>query len=37
MTGFGLSSAEPDELKPLFGLYGGEVEKRLPHGSANTE
>ena len=31
------SSAELAELKPLFGLYGAEVEKRLPPGSANTE
>ena len=31
------SEAELAELKPLLGLYGGEVEKRLPPGAANTE
>jgi hypothetical protein len=31
------SEAELAELKPLLGLYGGEVEKRLPPGAVNTE
>jgi hypothetical protein len=31
------SEAELAELRPLMGLYGGEVEKRLPPGSANAE
>jgi hypothetical protein len=31
------SEAELDELRPLLGLYGGEVEKRLPPGKANAE
>ncbi len=32
-----LSPAELDELRPLLGLYGGEVEKRLPPGSVSAE
>jgi predicted GTPase len=32
-----VSEAELDELRPLLGLYGGEVEKRLPPGKANAE
>ncbi|MGF1471051.1 MAG: dynamin family protein [Rubrobacteraceae bacterium] len=31
------SEAELAELRPLLGLYGGEIEKRLPPGSANAE
>jgi len=31
------TAAELAELRPLMGLYGGEVEKRLPPGAANTE
>jgi hypothetical protein len=31
------SEAELNELRPLLGLYGGGVEKRLPPGAANTE
>ncbi len=31
------TETELAELKPLLGLYGGEVEKRLPPGAANTE
>ncbi len=31
------STAELAELRPLLGLYGGEVEKRLPPGAANAE
>ena len=31
------TSAELAELRPLMGLYGGEVEKRLPPGAANAE
>ncbi len=31
------SEAELAELKPLLGLYGEEVEKRLPPGAVNTE
>jgi hypothetical protein len=31
------SETELDELRPLLGLYGGEVEKRLPPGKANAE
>ncbi len=31
------SAAELAELRPLLGLYGGEIEKRLPPGAANVE
>ena len=31
------SAAELAELRPLLGLYGGEVEKRLPPGAVNAE
>ena len=31
------SAAELAELRPLLGLYGGEVAKRLPPGAANAE
>lgn len=31
------TKAELAELRPLMGLYGDEVEKRLPPGAANTE
>ena len=31
------SETELDELRSLLGLYGGEVEKRLPPGKANAE
>ncbi len=31
------SAAELAELRPLLGLYGGEVEKRLPPGTVNAE
>jgi hypothetical protein len=31
------SEAELAELRPLLGLYGGEVEQRLPPGAANAE
>jgi len=31
------SQAELAELRPLLGLYGGEVEKRLPPGAVNVE
>ncbi len=31
------TEAELGELRPLLGLYGGEVEKRLPPGAANVE
>jgi Dynamin family len=31
------SAAELAELRPLLGLYGGEIEKRLPPGAANAE
>ncbi len=31
------SQAELAELRPLLGLYGGEVHKRLPPGAANAE
>jgi hypothetical protein len=31
------SEAELAELRPLLGLHGGEVEKRLPPGAANAE
>ena len=30
------TEAELGELRPLLGLYGGEVEKRLPPGAANA-
>jgi hypothetical protein len=33
----GFSEAELAELRPLLGLYGGEIEKRLPPGAANAE
>lgn len=33
----GFSAAELAELRPLLGLYGGEVAKRLPPGAANAE
>jgi hypothetical protein len=35
--GSGFSEAELAELRPLLGLYGSEVEKRLPPGSVNAE
>jgi hypothetical protein len=31
------SAAELAELRPLLGLYGGEIEKRLPPGASNVE
>jgi hypothetical protein len=31
------SAAELAELRPLLGLYGDEIEKRLPPGAANVE
>jgi hypothetical protein len=33
----GFTNAELPELRPLMGLYGDEVEKRLPSGAANAE
>lgn len=33
----GFSDAELSELRPLMGLYGAEVERRLPPGAANAE
>jgi hypothetical protein len=33
----GFSEAELAELRPLLGLYGGEIEKRLPPRAANAE
>ena len=33
----GFTSAELAELRPLMGLYGGEVEKRLPPGTKTAE
>jgi hypothetical protein len=32
----GFSEAELDELRPLLGLYGIEVEKRLPPGKVDA-
>jgi hypothetical protein len=37
VNGGDFSEAELDELRPLLGLYGDEVEKRLPPGRANVE
>jgi len=31
------AAAELAELRPLLGLYGGEIEKRLPPGAVNVE
>jgi GTPase Era involved in 16S rRNA processing len=36
-AGDGFTGAELAELRPLMGLYGGEVEMRLPPGAANAE
>ncbi|MGH3089776.1 MAG: dynamin family protein [Rubrobacteraceae bacterium] len=36
-NGGDFSEAELAELRPLFGLYGGEIEKRLTPGAANAE
>jgi hypothetical protein len=36
-SGGDFSEAELAELRPLLGLYGDEVEKRLPPGAATTE
>ncbi|MDQ3284337.1 MAG: hypothetical protein M3P92_01265, partial [Actinomycetota bacterium] len=36
-SGDDFSEAELAELRPLLGLYGDEVEKRLPPGAATTE
>ena len=36
-SGGDFSEAELAELRPLLGLYGDEVEKRLPPGAANAE
>ncbi len=33
----GFTAAELAELRPLLGLYGGEIGKRLPPGAANPE
>jgi hypothetical protein len=35
--GGGFTDAELAELRPLMGLYGGEIEVRLPPGAANAE
>jgi hypothetical protein len=37
VSGAEFSAADLAELRPLLGLYGDEVEKRLPPGAANTE